>query len=245
MKEAPAQADRQALIERLFSVGFHFGYSRSRRDPSVKPYIFGVKNRVEIFDLEKTSELLLAAREYVTELARAGKTILFVGGKHEAFEAVRAAAKTLNQPYSSPRWIGGTLSNFGNIRKRVERLVTLEQEREDGTLAHKYTKKEQLLLSREIDRLRDKFEGIVSMEKKPDALFIVDPKRDHIALTEAQKARIPVIALLNSDCNTRGIQYPIVGNDANLGSISLVMNEIIAAYQEGARTRTAPPPPAA
>lgn len=230
-------ANKEALIEKMFSVGAHFAYSKSRRHPSVKPFIFGAKNRVEIFDLEKTSDLLVAAREFVQKLGSEGKIILFVGGKNEAFVATREAAKSLGQPFSSPRWIGGSLSNFAQIKKRIDRLHELTGERSEGILAKKYTKKEQLMIDREIERLEDKFGGIASLTTTPAALFVVDPKREHIAVTEAKDMGIPVIALLNSDCDLSLVDYPIVANDATLGSIKFVLDEIVAAYRDGAKNR--------
>jgi len=218
-------------IEALFKAGAHFGFIKSRRHPTAAPYIFGVKNRVEIFNLEKTEMLLSDALEYVKKLGADKKTILFVGGKSEAKQAIRKAGQALNMPYVAGRWVGGTISNFPEIKKRIEKLQDLTVKREKGELS-KYTKKERLLIDREIDRLEMLFSGLIPLTKAPDAMFIVDSKKESIALAEAKAANIPVIALCGSDCNLNEVNHPIVGNDATLSSINYVVDEIIAAYKE-------------
>ena len=234
-----ATGNKEKLIERMFTIGAHFGYSKSRRHPSTKPYIFGAKNKVEIFDLEKTSDLLMVAKEFVAKIAAEGKKIVFVGGKNEAHEAVVSGAKETGQPYASARWIGGTFTNFAQIRKRMNRLEELKSDRAKGELAKKYTKKEQLLIDREIERLEGNFAGLVSLTELPAALFVVDPKRADIAIREAVQERVPIVALMNSDCDARDITYPIVANDATSLSIKFFVEEMVAAYKEGAKTRKA------
>ena len=214
----------------MFSAGAHFGLGRSRRHPTVAPYIFGTKNDTDIFDLEKTQTLLEKAKAFVSTLAKEGKVILFVGGKKEASQTVKNAAQSLNMPYVDGRWIGGSISNFGQIRKRIDRYEKLVSDKEKGELA-KYTKRERMLIDKEIASLEKMFLGIVSMKKLPDALFIIDPKKEKIALKEASDFNIPVVALSSSDCNIGNIKYPIVGNDASKTSIQFFMNEISAAYQ--------------
>lgn len=222
-------------IERMFKAGAHFGYSKSRRHPSAKPLIFGAKNKVEIFDLEKTHEYLARAKEFVKTIAKNNGMILFVGGKSEAKEAVRSIASSLGLPFVAGRWIGGTFTNFGQIRKRVERLEMLTTQREKGELS-KYTKKERLLIDREIDNLNFYFSGIMSMKDMPKAMFVIDSKREHIAVTEAQRVNIPVIGLCGTDCNLKDVEYPIPGNDSSITSITFFLNEIAAAYKEGRST---------
>ena len=221
--------ENNPMIDSMFKAGAHFGFSRTRRHPSVTPYIFGVKNKVEIFDLEKTSVLLEKAKEFVISLAKEGKTILFVGGKSEARSAIKIGALSINMPYVDGRWIGGTLTNFVQIRKRVEKLERLTSEKEKGELA-KYTKKERLLIDREIANLERFFSGVVSMKDLPKALFIVDPKKEKSALQEAKDMKIPVICLAGSDCNIKGIDFPIIGNDASQTSIQFFTSEITKAY---------------
>ena len=217
-------------VTELFKVGAHFGFIKSRRHPTTTPYIFGLKNRVEIFNLEKTEPLLAAAVEFVKKLASEKKTILFVGGKSEAKRAIRKAGEALNMPFVPGRWVGGAISNFGEIKKRIEKLLDLTSKREKGELG-KYTKKERLLIDREIARLETLFSGLVPLTKTPDAIFIVDPKKEHNALAEAKAFNIPVIALCGSDCDISLIDYPIVGNDATLSSVNYIVDQVIAAYK--------------
>ncbi|MDD5165318.1 MAG: 30S ribosomal protein S2 [Candidatus Pacebacteria bacterium] len=220
------------LIDQMFSAGAHFGLGRSRRHPTVAPFIFGTKNRTDIFDLEKTEKTLETAKALVTALGKEGKTILFVGGKKEASALVKTTAMSLNMPYVEGRWIGGTLTNFGNIRKRIERYEKLISDREKGELA-KYTKRERMLIDREIAKLERMFLGIVSLKKMPELLFLIDPRKEQNAIGEAGHAKIPVMALASSDCNISEVKYPIVGNDAAKASIQFYLSEIAAAYQAG------------
>ncbi len=216
----------------MFAAGAHFAFSRSRRHPTVAPYIFGVKNKVEIFDLEKTTELLDKAKDFVKSLGKDSKIILFVGGKSEARNSVKLGAQSLGMPFVDGRWIGGTLTNFVQIRKRVEKMEKLTMEREKGELA-KYTKKERLLIDREIANLERFFSGIVTMKDLPKAIFVIDPRKEKTAVKEALDLGIPVIALLGSDCNMKEVTHPIVGNDSSQTSIQFFVNQITKAYSEG------------
>lgn len=220
------------MIESMFNAGAHFAFSKSRRHPSVAPYIFGVKNKVEIFDLEKTTALLEDVKNFVKTLGKDGKMILFVGGKSEARNAIKNGALSLGMPFVDGRWLGGTLTNFAQLRKRVEKMEKLTIEREKGELA-KYTKKERLLIDREIAKLERFFSGIVSMKELPKALFVIDPKKEKNAVKEAQDMGIPVIALAGSDCNIKEVTHAVVGNDASETSIQFFVNEITKAYSEG------------
>jgi small subunit ribosomal protein S2 len=219
-------------IEKLFSVGAHFAVVKSRRHPSNKPFIFGVKNKIEIFDLEKTSGALATAKDFVKSIAAEGGTILFVGGKSEAKSAVRDGAMKAGMPYIAGRWLGGTLTNFSEIKKRIAKLADLTSQKEKGELA-KYTKKERLLIDREIEYLQDAFSGLSTMTGIPKALFVIDSKRENIGVSEAQQLNVPVISLSSSDCNIRDIDYPIPGNDAAKASITHFVEEIVSAIQEG------------
>jgi len=224
-----------STIDRMFSAGAHFGLGRSRRHPTVTPFIFGTKNRTDIFDLEKTEKTLEAAKAFVTALGKEGKTILFVGGKKEASSLVKTSAMSLNMPYVEGRWIGGTLTNFGNIRKRIERYEKLISDREKGELA-KYTKRERMLIDREIAKLERMFLGIVPLKKMPDLILLVDPRKEQNAIGEAGHAKIPVMALASSDCNISEVKFPIVGNDAAKASIQFFLDEIAVAYQAGKKS---------
>ena len=216
-------------VENMFKAGAHFAFSKTRRHPTVTPYIFGVKNKVEIFDLEKTEVLLENAKAFVSSLAKDGKAILFVGGKSEARNSIKSGALSINMPYVDGRWIGGTLTNFTQIRKRVEKMEKLVSEKEKGELA-KYTKKERLLIDKEIANLERFFSGIVSMKDLPKAIFIIDPKKEKTALKEAKDMGIPVIALAGSDCNIKGLDFPMVGNDSSQTSVNFFVQEIVKAY---------------
>ncbi len=228
-------ADKNPVIDKLFSVGAHFGYSPSRRHPSVSKYIFGAKGGVELFDLEQVASLLSEAVEFVSKLGSERKTLLFVGGKAEAREALKRAAERVGQPYSAGRWIGGSLTNFGEIKRRLNRLDELTDMREKGELA-KFTKKERLLKDREIADLESMFGGLKGMSKNPDALFVVDPKAEAGAVAEARQLGIPVIALMNSDCDRSKVTYPIPANDAARDVIQYVVGEVADAYEKALAT---------
>jgi small subunit ribosomal protein S2 len=220
-------------IDRMFAVGAHYGYSKSRRHPSIKPYIYGVKNWVEIIDLEKTDKLLESAKEFAKQLGSEGKTILFVGSKNEAKNAMREGADLINMPFVTGRWIGGTITNFSEIKKRISKMKDLSSQKEKGELAQKYTKKEQVMIDREINNLKENFFGIKDITEIPRALFVIDTKREVTAMKEAKAKGIPVIGLLNSDSNLNVVDYPIVANDANQASIKFFIDEIVESYKEG------------
>ncbi len=220
-------------VERMFHAGAHFGYAKSRRHPSTKDLIFGHKNKVEIFDLEKTSDLLARALEFVRTLGRERKVLLFVGGKPESHKPIRLAADTLGLPYVAGRWIGGTLTNWSEIARRIKLLEELKEQRERGDLS-KYTKLERLKIDREIAKLELMYGGLTSLEgRTPDALFVVDPKREYTAIREAHARKLPTVALANSDCDITQITYPIPGNDAASKSIAFYVEEVARAYREG------------
>lgn len=221
-----------SVVDALFSVGAHFGFIKSRRHPSTKPFIFGVKNKIEIFDLEKTSQSLNKALEFVQDLGTRNAKILFVSGKNEAKAGVTLVAESINMPYVAGRFIGGTLTNFPEIRKRVEKLESLVSQKEKGELV-KYTKKERLLIDREIDKLREFFFGLSVMKNLPAALFVVDSKKESIAVKEAKTMGIPVISLSGTDNNLNEVDFPIPGNDASRTSIEFFLQKIADAYKAG------------
>ncbi|MEK7180639.1 MAG: 30S ribosomal protein S2 [Patescibacteria group bacterium] len=227
------QTKTNPLIEAMFKAGAHFGYVRSRRHPSVKPYLWGTKNKVEIFNLEKTSEALEAAKEFVKETAKAGGAILFVGGKQESQEIILKAAESISMPYVSGRWLGGTLTNFTQIRKRVSTYEDLVSKREKGEFVGKYTKKERLLIDRKIDKMHVMFSGLIALKDKPAALFVIDPRREHIAVAEAHLENVPIIGLCGSDSDLKEVDYPIPGNDTSIHSISFFVQELVESFKEG------------
>jgi small subunit ribosomal protein S2 len=237
IKDTNSEAS-SALIKEMFRAGVHYGYSKERRHPSVESFIFGYKNHGAIIDIEKTVVELEKVTNFVKELAKKRQQILFVGNKHEARLPVERGAKAINQPYVTLRWIGGTLTNFKEIGKRLALLAGWKEKGEKGELAV-YTKKERLLISKEVEELEQTFGGITNMAKLPAALFAVDVKAEAIAIAEAKRVHIPVIAIANSDCNIDGIDYPLVGNDAAGSSITFFVQQIVAAYKEGATLATA------
>ncbi len=224
------QKPADSTLDTMFKAGVQFGFVRSRRHPSIKPFIYGVKNRTEIFDLEKTTSLLDKAKAFISELGKNGKTVLLVGGKAEARVAIEEGAAALNMPYVNGRWIGGTLTNYPEIKKRIEKLRDLTLEKERGELV-KYTKKERVLIDKEIENLQQSYGGLASLKELPAALFVIDSKHESIAVSEAKQQGIPVIALCGSDCDISKIDYPIVGNDSSRHSILYFVREIISAYK--------------
>lgn len=231
MQKAKENTDDNA-IESMFKAGAHYGYSKSRRHPSVSPYIYATKNKSDIIDLEKTSLMLGDATEFVKNLGSQNKVILFVGTKPEAKEAVKNAALSLNMPYVTTRWIGGTLTNFIEIKKRIAELENYRKESVEGGL-DKYTKKERVVMAKKMEKLSKYYSGLVGLKKAPEALFIIDARSEHIAATEAISGGVPVISLVNSDSNIKNIDYPIVGNDSGIPSIKLFATAIADAYKMG------------
>lgn len=228
------QNDNSNLIQRLFNAGAHFGFKKSRRHPTVTPYLFTTKEGVDIFDLEKTTASIDATKDVLKQAGLTGKTVLFVGTKDEIAEIVKKNAAEANTPFVANRWIGGMLTNFSEIKKRINRLEALNHEKESGELERKYTKKERVVIGREIDKLSFNFAGISGMNKLPDYMLVVDPRHDSIAVDEATTLKIPVIAIMSSDCDARQITHPVVVNDTLQASVSLVLSELTAAYKEGA-----------
>jgi len=220
-------------VERMFTAGAHFGLAKARRHPSVRNYLFGLKQQTDIFDLEKTEEALEKAKAYAKKLGEERKNLMFVGGKPESHRIVRDAATRVDAPFVIGRWIGGSITNFVEIKKRVNKLQKLLSDRDSGALS-KYTKLERLHIDREIEKLEGMYEGLIGLgDKLPDALFVIDPRREAIAVKEAMTRKIPVIALASSDCDLSVTDYPIPANDSAKRSIEYFVGEIAAAYEEG------------
>lgn len=232
VKNTEKEPDEKSVIDALFAAGAHFGFVKARRHPSAKSFIFGKKNNVEIFDLEKTSKELIKTLSFIEQKGREGAPVLFVGGKSEAREAIIKAGKELNMPYVAGRWIGGTLTNFPEIKKRIARFEELTTAREKGELA-KYTKKERLLIDREIDKLELYFASLSNLKFLPKLLFVIDPKKESIAVAEAKKMGIPIAALAGSDTNLQDVDYAVPGNDASRQTISYVLDEVVKSYKTG------------
>lgn len=221
-----------SLVEELHKVGAHFGYSRTRRNSSVKPFIFGSKNRMDIIDLEQMAKSLKSALDFVSKLGSEGKQILFVGNKKESQSLVLNSAKELGMPYVALRWIGGTITNAMEIRKRIARMEDLMTRKATGAL-DVYTKKERLLLDREIAKLQKFFAGIQNMRRAPAALIVVDSRNEETAVEEARMAGIPIIALCGTDNDITNITFPIVSNDSSIASISYFLEKVVEAYKDG------------
>lgn len=219
-------------IEAMIEAGVHLGHVRSKRHPGMMPFLWGVRNDVEIIDLTKTREKLLEAKEFLRMLGREKKLILFVGTRPGTKMFVRAAAESLGFPYVHERWIGGTLTNFKVILKRIETLEALEQEQATGGF-EKYTKKERMLKEKEMENLRENFDGLRRLRKIPDAMVIVDISHDTLALQEAKKLGIPVVALTDTNTDPRLVQYPIPSNDDARPAVAYMLKEIEQAVREG------------
>jgi len=229
------------IIERLFSVGAHFGFTRSRRHPTAAPFIFTNKQGTDIFDLEKTSELLDEAKKVCGEMGKSGKTILFVSTKEEIKKITETRALAMDMPFVVNRWVGGLLTNFSEIRKRIQRLNDLVSQGETGELERKYTKKERVVIGRELAKLQNNFGGISKMDRIPQLLIVVDPRHDAIAVSEANQLSIPVIGITSSDANLNLIKHPILVNDNLQSSVSLILDELIQAYNDGKAEYVVPP----
>lgn len=218
-------------MEEMFKAGLHFAYAKSKRNPKMSSYIYGTKNNTEIFDLEKTSEMFDKSLEFVKKLGEENKQILLVGTKPGIREIIKRAGEEINSPFVTYRWIGGTLTNFKVIRGRVSEYEKLKSDLATGNL-DKYTKKERVKINKEIGKMEKNFNGLSKLTSMPPAMFIIDPKEELTALREAKKMLIPVIAVLNSDCNPTGIDYPIPANDAAPKSVEYIVNKIISSYKK-------------
>lgn len=224
------KADKE--LEAMFRAGLHFGYSRSRRHPKMAPYLFGIRNNVEIFDLEKTRVQLIRAMQFLEQLGQQRKTALFVGTKPSLRGIVEKTARTIAMPYVSERWLGGTLTNFKIIQQRVERMNDLKRQHADGAL-HRYTKKERLLFNRELAALEKHFGGIGTMTALPAALVVIDPGEEATAMREAARMRIPTVAVMNVDCDPSKATYPVPANDAALSSVEYIFEKFAKSYAKG------------
>lgn len=226
------ETNKESLVKKMFDLGAHFGYARESRHPSVKSFLFGLKNKTIIIDLEKTVVSLEQAKDFVLGLGSARKNIVLVGTKKESSDVVKNIGLEFDLPYVAERWIGGTLTNFKEIRGRINRLIDLRDQDAKGELV-KYTKKERGLIAKEVANLERYFDSLINLNKLPGAIIVVDPKKEMIAVNEAKILNIPVIALANSDCNIDDIMYPIVANDAQRKVIDFIVRELVETYQTG------------
>ncbi len=224
-------------MKQLLEAGVHFGHQTRRWDPRMAEYIFQARNGIHIIDLQKTSKKLDEAYSYVREQAEEGKTILFVGTKKQAQDCMKEAAVKCGMFYVNQRWLGGMLTNFNTIKTRVQRLKDLEKMQEDGTF-EVLPKKEVIQLKKEMEKLEKNLGGIKEMEKLPDVIFLVDPKKEATAIAEAKKLDIPVVGLVDTNCNPGDLDYPIPGNDDAIRAVKLIADVIANAVIEGNQGET-------
>ena len=219
-------------MKQLLEAGVHFGHQTRRWDPKMAEYIFQARNGIHIIDLQKTSKKIDEAYAFLKEQVEEGKTVLFVGTKKQAQECVKEAAEKSGMYYVDQRWLGGMLTNFDTIRTRVQRLKDLEKMQEDGTF-EVLPKKEVILLKKEMEKLERNLGGIKDMEEIPGVIFLVDPKKEHIAVLEAKKLGIPVIGLVDTNCNPEEVDYAIPGNDDAIRAVKLITDVMANAIIEG------------
>ena len=219
-------------MKQLLEAGVHFGHQTRRWDPKMAEYIFQARNGIHIIDLQKTSKKLDEAYNFIKEQAEEGKDILFVGTKKQAQECVKEAAIKCGMFYVDQRWLGGMLTNYKTIQKRVERLKNLEEMRDNGTF-DLLPKKEVINLKKEMDKLERNLGGIKEMKRLPGAIFIVDPKKERIAILEARKLNIPIVGLIDTNCNPEDVDYPIPGNDDATRAVKLIADVMANAVIEG------------
>ena len=222
----------QVTIKELLEAGAHFGHQTSRWHPTMKKYIFTKREGIHIIDLEQTAAMLAKACEFVKETAAEGGIILFVGTKKQAQEAIEQEAKRCGMYYVNQRWLGGVLTNFATLQARIDQLVRLEDQKNRGDL-ERLPKKEVLKLEEEILRLNRQMGGFKEMTNLPNVLFIIDPNKEKIALAEAKRMGIPVVAVVDTDCNPKEIDYPIPANDDAIRAIKLICGKIADAVIEG------------
>ena len=219
-------------MKQLLEAGVHFGHQTKRWDPKMAEYIYQARNGIHIIDLQKTSKKIDEAYAFMKEVAEEGKDILFVGTKKQAQECVKDAAIKSNMFYVDQRWLGGMLTNFKTIRKRIARLNKLEEMQEDGTF-DVLPKKEVAALKNEMEKLEKNLGGIKNMTRMPGAMFVVDPKNERIAILEARKLNIPIIGLVDTNCNPEDVDYAIPGNDDAIRAVKLITDVMANAIIEG------------
>ncbi len=212
-------------IKELLEAGVHFGHQTKRWNPKMKQFIFDARNGIHIIDLSKTLAQLEAACGYLAEVAGKGGSILFVGTKKQAQQAVKESAIACGQPYVTERWLGGTLTNLKTIRNSIKRLKQIEKMEQDGSI-NDYVKQEQSALRREAARIFKNLDGVRNLEKYPDAMFVVDIKREHNAVAEARRLNIPIVAIVDTNCDPDLVTYPIAGNDDAIRSVRLFLTVV-------------------
>ena len=219
-------------MKQLLEAGVHFGHQTRRWNPKMAEYIFQARNGIHIIDLQKSSKKLDEAYDFLKNQAEEGKTVLFVGTKKQAQECAKEAAEKCGMYYVNQRWLGGTLTNFKTIRNRIKRLTDIEKMQEDGTF-EVLPQKEVILLKKEMEKLEKNLGGIKEMTEIPGVMFVVDPNKEKIAILEARKLGIPVIGLVDTNCNPEDVDYAIPGNDDAIRAVKLIMDVMANAVIEG------------
>lgn len=227
-------------VKEMLHAGLHFGHQTRRWNPKMKPYIYGPRNGIYIINLDITKRLFDKACDFLAEEVAAGGTVLFVGTKRQAQAIISEQARRCNMHYVDHRWLGGMLTNFQTIKTSVERLKSIESMQEDGSIA-KFPKKEILKMEKERFKLERNIGGIKDMRNLPNAMFIVDPRKEAIAVNEAQKLGIPIVALVDTNCDPDGIDYVIPGNDDAIKSIKLITTHLAEAILRGAAASAGEP----
>ena len=230
------EKDTKIIVEEMTAAGVNFGHKVSNLHPKMKPYVSGIKNNVNIFDLEKTAKEFEKALKFISKLVSENKIILFVGTKIQVRNLVKATAEECGFPYVTERWLGGTITNFETISKRVEYFKDLEKKKATGEL-EKYTKKERLNFDREMESLRVKFEGIKNMPKLPDAVFIFDMKKDDACAKEAKIKQIKIIGIADSNINPEIADYPIPANDDAISSVKYILGRVKESIMEAKQAK--------
>jgi small subunit ribosomal protein S2 len=231
-----ASGDLPIGLRALIDAGVHFGHQTRRWNPKMRPFIFGARNGIHIIDLDQTATLFKRAFDFVTEAVGRGGHVLFVGTKRQAVDVIREEAERSGQFYVTGRWLGGTLTNFRTVKGAIERLRELERMFEDGT-AEQLLKKEQMRLRREADRLEKFIGGIKMMNTLPAVLYVIDPHHEHIAVSEARKLHIPIVAVTDTNCDPDQIDFVVPGNDDAIRSIKLFTSRLADAAIEGQQRR--------
>ena len=242
-------------IKELLDAGVHFGHQTRRWNPRMKPFIFDARNGIHIIDLSKSLAQLEAACDFLHSVVSKGGNVLFVGTKKQAQEAIKESAKSCGQLYVTERWLGGTLTNFNTIKRSIARMKQIEKWETDGSISQ-YVKQEQSMYRREAARLFKNLDGIRSMDKYPGAMFIIDIKREHNAVAEGRRLKIPIVALVDTNCDPQLVDYPIAGNDDAIRSVRLILQTVVqtvtqarAEYEakygrrKAQQQEQAPPPP--
>ncbi len=219
-------------MKQLLEAGVHFGHQTRRWNPKMAEYIFQARNGIHIIDLQKTSKKIDEAYEFLRSQSEEGKTVLFVGTKKQAQECIKEAAEKCGMYYVDQRWLGGMLTNFSTIKNRIQRLKDIEKMQEDGTF-DLLPKKEVINLKKEMEKLQANLGGIKDMEELPEVLFIVDPKKEYNAINEAKRLNIPVVGIVDTNCNPEVLDYPIPGNDDAIRSVKLITDAMANAIIEG------------